>query len=250
MAFSDREVGQFVQDGYVVLRGGFSPDVAAEARSVVWRRLGVPPDNPAAWRRSSIHLRESFTEDPFDRVMTPRLRAALDQIMGPGRATIHESFGWWPVLFPGFEGAHGWHVDGHDYHHHLTSPEQGLVPLFLFSDIAPGDGGTAMVRASHRTVARILARAEPAGLSYEQLLDALPAVDPRRVVELTGEAGDVAMLHPFLIHGSGRNTGATVRFLCNPRYSLKAPLQLDRTDDAYSPVEAAIKAALADEDRR
>jgi hypothetical protein len=191
-----------------------------------------------------IHVRELFSSDPFDRVLNPRLAVALDQLMGPGRATIHNHFGWWPVLFPGFKGSGGWHVDGNDFHHHLTSPEQGLVTVFLFSDVSPGDGGTAVAVGSHHVVARLLADAEPSGLRYEDLLRKLPAVDHTQVVELTGGAGDVAMLHPFLVHGFSTNRGMTVRFGCNPRYALKDPMQLDRPDGAHSPVEEAIRRAL------
>lgn len=244
MIFSEAEIERFVRDGYVVLRRGFSREVAAEGRAFVWRKLGLPPDDPAAWHRRMIHVRELFSNDPFDRILNPRLEVALDQIMGSGRATIHDHFGWWPVLFPGFKGRGGWHVDGDDFHHHLRSPEQGLVTVFLFSDVSPGDGGTAVAVGSHHAVARLLADAEPAGLRYKDLLRKQPSVGASQVVELTGEPGDVAMLHPFLIHGSSANTGTKVRFACNPRYSLKEPMQLDRADRAYSPVEEAIRRAL------
>jgi Phytanoyl-CoA dioxygenase (PhyH) len=244
MIFSETGIERFMTDGYVVLRRGFSREVAAEGRAFVWRKLGLPPDDPAAWHRRMIHVRELFSNDPFDRILNPRLEVGLDQIMGSGRATIHNHFGWWPVLFPGFKGRGGWHVDGDDFHHHLTSLEQGLVTVFLFSDVSPGDGGTAVAVGSHHAVARLLADAEPSGLRYKDLLRKLPSVGASQVVELTGKAGDVAMLHPFLIHRSCANTGTKVRFACNPRYSLKEPMQLDRADRAYSPVEEAIRRAL------
>jgi hypothetical protein len=85
MILPDAEIEQFMADGYVVLRRGVSREVAAEGRA------------------------ELFSNDPFDRILNPRLEVALDQIMGPGRATIHDHFGWWPVLFPGFKGSGGWH---------------------------------------------------------------------------------------------------------------------------------------------
>jgi Phytanoyl-CoA dioxygenase (PhyH) len=244
MIFSEAEIERFMTDGYVVLRRGFSREVAAEGRAFVWWKLALPPDDPAAWHQRMIHVREPFSNDPFDRILNPRLVEALDQIMGAGRAMIHDHFGWWPVLFPGFKGRGGWHVDGDDFHHHLTSPEQGLVTVFLFSDVSTGDGGTAVAVGSHHAVAHLLGDAEPAGLRYQDLLRKLPSVGGTQVVELTGEAGDVAMLHPFLIHGFSANTGTRVRFACNPRYSLKEPMQLDRADRAYSPVEEAIRRAL------
>lgn len=101
-----------------------------------------------------------------------------------------------------------------------------------------------MAVGSHRAVARLLADAEPSGLRPRELRRKLPPVNDAQTVEVKGEAGDVAMLHPFLIHGWSANRGANVRFACNPRYSLNAPMELDRADRAFSPVEEAIRRAL------
>lgn len=241
--FSDSEVEQFIEEGYVLLRHGFSPQVARDARAFIWQEMNLAPDKPC--EETCIHIRKNFTGAPFDRVMNPRLGAALDQLMGEDRGAIHDQFGWWPILFPGFPGPGGWHVDGANFHHHLRSREQGLVTLYLFSDLEPGDGGTPMIRGSHRAVAGLLAEAEPAGLSHAELTKQLPEADMTRVAQVTGEAGDVALLHPFLIHGFGPNTGSRVRFACNPQYPLKAALELNRPNGQCSPVEEAIRRALA-----
>ena len=105
-----------------------------------------------------IHLRRNFREAPFDRVMNPRVAAALDQLMGAGRWIFDGSFGWWPLLLPDFpDPADGTWMAA--LNNCLTSPEKGVVILFLFSDIEAGDGGTPMVRRSYRAVAHILAQA-------------------------------------------------------------------------------------------
>jgi hypothetical protein len=243
VTFSETELEQFRTDGFVTLRGGFAREVAAECREFVWKEI-------LTWRDCStagqplVHVRRNFSGPPFDRVMNQRLRAAVDQLTGAGRAVVHESFGWWPVLFPGFPGPAGWHVDGSNFRHRLSSPEQGLVTLYLFSDVGPGDGGTPVVRGSHRAVARLLRQAEPAGLSTEELQGKLPPVDPGEVVEVTGEAGDVAMMHPFLVHGFGPNRGNRIRFACNPQYRLRQPRNFRRPDRDYSPVEEAVLQAF------
>jgi len=176
--------------------------------------------------------------------MTPRLRAGLEELMAEGRAVVYERYGWWPVLFPGFPGPGGWHVDSVP-RHHLTARERGLVTVFLFSDVGPGDGGTPLVAGSHATIAQQIAAAEPEGLSNDELMAALPTIDPAAVVSLTGRAGDVALLHPFLIHGFGPNTARRLRIACNPAYPLREPPSLDRSDGAYSPVELAIRRAVS-----
>lgn len=227
-----------------MLRGEFSRDTAAACREFVWRSI-LSWENCITAGQPMVHVQRSFSGPPFGQVIGQRIRDAIHQLTGPARAIVHESFGWWPGLFPGFPGPGGWHVDGSNLHHHLTSREQGLVTLFLFSDIGSGDGGTPVVCGSHRAVARLLAASEAAGLSHVELHLKLPPVNPAEVIEVTGEAGDVAMLHPMAIHGFGPNRGSRIRFACNPQYQLEVPMQLDRVDANYSPVEDSIRAALA-----
>jgi ectoine hydroxylase-related dioxygenase (phytanoyl-CoA dioxygenase family) len=186
-----------------------------------------------------------------DACFTPRLLAALDDLMGAGRWNYAPRLGWWPISFPGFEAPpwqepqEGWHVDGQQFHHHLNSPAQGLLSIFLFSDIAPGDGGTALSLGSHRVTTQVLAAAEPSGLDVYELLKQVNMHPRERVVECTGEAGDVALMHPFISHARSANTGRRVRFICNPCFSLKQPMNLqDENSDDYSPVEVAIVEAL------
>lgn len=243
--FSPDELEHFVREGYVMLRDAFSSELAECAREVVWARLDVSPDEPEGWSETMIHLQDIFYEAPFNEIMNDRIRGAADELAGVGRAKVHPFYGWWPVLFPGFKGPGGWHVDGSTFHHRLHSKEQALVTLFLFSDIDEGDGGTAIARGSHHVVARILEAAEPEGLELQALTDRFPNIEPDQIAEVQGEAGDIAFLHPFLIHGFSANKGSKVRFACNPQYELHEELNLDRSDDDYSPVEEAIRRGLA-----
>jgi uncharacterized protein (DUF433 family) len=241
--FSYAEIAKFIADGFVIVRRAFSPEIAARGRDFIWTRI-LSWNDCTTSDQPMVYLQQSFSADPFDQVMNIRLARAFDELLGKDRWTFNRSFGWWPVLLPGFPGPGGWHVDRTFFRHHLTSREQGLVTLFLFSDMGAGDGGTPIVRGSHHAVARLLAQAEPAGLSLEELKAKLPEVDLAEVVELTGEAGDVALFHPFAIHGFGPNRGSRIRFACNPLVQLKEPMILERADAAHSPVEKAIRRAI------
>ena len=67
-----------------------------------------------------------------------------------------------------------------------------------------------------------------------------------KVVAATGQAGDIVLLHPFMLHARSPNTGSSVRFLCNPCVQLHEPMNLARANSAdYSPVEQAIIRATA-----
>jgi hypothetical protein len=254
---SEADVEHFITRGYVVLRDAFPAHVAAGVREALWRRLKLSPNEPTAWQKAVIHLQEDFSDPPFSQAFTERLYGAYDDVVGEGRYRRHTALGWWPIAFPGFEAppwqapVGGWHVDGIQFHHHIDSRDQGLLPIFLFSDIGPGDGGTAVDAGSHLRTARILAAAEPDGLAVGELCKRMNEIPPVSPVEMTGRAGDVVLLHPFMLHARSPNTGRSVRFICNPCVTLHEKMNLKRSNGAdYSPVERAIVRALAAESVR
>ncbi len=247
-------IDAFERDGYVVVPGAFDREVAAAGRDYLWRVIGCAPDRRSEWpsgpRARLVHVQQVFADGPFPSVMTARIANAFDALLGPRRWRFRAAYGWWPVLFPGHLGHTapadlGWHVDGMQRARRLDSPDHGLVTLFLFSDIAPGDGGTALRPGSHRLVARALAAAGRRGMAAGELARQLPRLAPGdAVVELTGAAGDVDLLHPLLIHAVNANRGSHVRFACNPHVSPREPMQLDALAPSRSPVERAIVEAL------
>ncbi|QHW33840.1 hypothetical protein GZH47_25610 [Paenibacillus rhizovicinus] len=192
-------------------------------------------------------------------------------------------WGWWPINFfvgrddPWAVPTTGWHWDGIHFKHFVDSPEQGLLCLCLFSDIGPRGGGTLVVEGSHRPVARYLAKnpegmelgdgirgffsehpyfAKLAGRTGEPqtaeernaaFMDSAYADEDGtqlRVVETTGEAGDVILCHPFLIHAASQNHSGNVRFMCNRTSPLKEKLALDRNVSDESPLERSIRVSV------
>ncbi|HKN00804.1 MAG TPA: phytanoyl-CoA dioxygenase family protein [Candidatus Binataceae bacterium] len=253
MVFKRSEIDQFIADGYVVLRGAFAREVADQCREFIWNQVPLW-DDCTTYGQPMVQIRKVFNGAPFDQVRSERLKSGLDQMVGTDRWQGPAGYGWWSLLFPGFQGPGGWHVDGGDFQltEKFTDHNHALVTLFLFSDIGPGDGGTAMVRGSHLAVTRLIGEIEearPSTINWEELKlkpEAAELMSPAQdqIVHLTGEAGDVALMHPFLLHGFGANRGSRIRFACNPLFQLKEPPQLDRPDGAYSPVEAAIRKAI------
>jgi hypothetical protein len=69
------------------------------------------------------------------------------------------------------------------------------------------------------------------------------ATDPKitrdeSFVEVTGQTGDVFILHPFMLHSSSRNLRRLPRIITNPPVMLKEPFNYDRVNpDEYSLVE-------------
>ena len=249
---SSTELDEFVERGFVLLRNAFDPEAAATVRQLIWKQMGLSPDDPAGWTKPIVHLMFTLWGPEVDVCFTPRLLGAFDQLMGDGRwiKNDEQGLGWWPVSFPGFfappwvKPVQGWHVDGSHFHHHLNGPQQGLLPIFIFSDIPVGGGGTCVRVGSHHATARVLRDAEPEGLEANELARRVNLVADGEVVEVSGNAGDVALIHPFLAHARSENTGPNVRFICNPCFGLHEPMNFEREDGVYSPVELAIKQAL------
>ena len=57
--------------------------------------------------------------------------------------------------------------------------------------------------------------------------------------------GDVYLCHPFLVHAaSWPHRGKITRFIAQPPLTPVGPLNLERTDGDYSPVEIAVRRGL------
>src|SRR5690606_16236961 len=108
------------------------------------------------------------------------------------------------------------------------------------------DAPTRIRVGSHLDIARTLAPAGEAGLSLRELLaaGAFPGPD-RNEVLATGEAGTVYLCHPFLVHAAQPHRGTRPRFMAQPPLQPAEPLQLEREDGDYAPVERAIRMALS-----
>ena len=255
------EVASFVDRGFVRLQNAFPPEAAAAVRNFLWRdRLqpaGIARSDPSTWvlRHGipEVFAAEAGGVGMWSDVLTARLHAGIDQILGEGRWAKPElGCGWWVVSFPGQEappwGPSGrFHVDGAHFRHFPHSKEQALLPIFLFSDIGEGEGGTALAAGSHSRVAQLLLEHEREGLPGGELTRRalkLPGVLDD-LVEVNGKAGDVVLLHPFLVHARSKNLGLrgldSVRFGCFPAVALRESMDLDRDDEqSYSAVETAI----------
>lgn len=224
----------------------------------------------------------TFADAIDDLVGEGRVRRRF--VHGENASEALPGWGWWPVNFsygadePWVVPTTGWHWDGIHFRHYVDAPDQGLLCLCLFSDIGPRGGGTLVVEGSHRPVARYLSR-YPDGVDiYEGIRDFVGehpyfaelvgrtgselGPDARnaklmeqayvdedgtelRVIETTGEAGDIILCHPFLMHAASPNHSGKTRFMCNRTSPLQERMSLGRADSPEeSPLERSIRLAL------
>lgn len=253
---SDAQVASFIADGFVRIDNAFSTALADECRSILWRDTGVSPDDPSTWTKPVIRL-GMYAQPPFRAAAnTPLLQGAYDQLAGEGRWLAPQALGTFPVRFPSPNdpGDAGWHVDvsfGFDspdfmeWRANVASKGRLLLMLFLFSEIGEEDAPTRIRVGSHVTIARELATAGEAGLTLRQLsADGYASTAHLPEVTATGSPGTVYLCHPFLVHAAQSHRGSRVKFMAQPPLLPAKPLELERADGAYSPVEMAIRTAL------
>lgn len=247
------EVDRFVRDGAVRLRAAFSRELADDCRRLLWTATGCDQQDPATWTMPVIRI-DGRGDPPFSAAAnTARLCAAFDQLAGAGRWVPREGLGTFPIRFPvpGDPGDDGWHIEstGADSDGRPivdpASRERVLLLLFLFSDVGPDDAPTRLRLGSHLDAARLLFRAGgPVGF-LSAARELVPRTEHLPQALATGEAGDVWLCHPFVVHAAQRHNGQRVRFMAQPPLAGSTAIDPDRPAADRSPVEQAVRRALS-----
>ena len=249
---TQRDRDHFLEKGHVVVRGCFDRSFAREWTDLAFKRLGYKPDDPTSWSEPRVHL-PSMNRVAI-RTLAPKAWDALCDLAGGSERIDGEEPAWGDGLICNFNlradepwqapspQCPGWHKDGDFFRHFLDSPEQGLLTIVIWSDIKPQSGGTFVACDSVPVVARHLLT-HPEGLlpgQFGSLIDQCSDF-----IELTGEAGDVVILHPFVLHAASNNPSGRARFITNPPIALKEPMNFNRANPAdFSPVELGVLRGL------
>ncbi len=253
---TESDVEHFIQKGHVILRDCFSRDLAAEWRDFAFKRLGYDPDDASTWEEQRVHL-PSMNRKPI-REIAPRAWDAICDLLGGEDRIANTAPSWGDGFIVNFKlggGSewtapeshyNGWHKDGDFFRHFLDSPEQGLLTIVVWSDIKPKSGGTFVACDSVQHVAQHL-YANPQGLLPGEGFGQLYA-KCKDFAEITGNAGDVVLLHPFILHSASQNPSGRARFITNPPVALKEPMNFNRENsDDFSPVELGVLRGLGKE---
>ena len=82
-------------------------------------------------------------------------------------------------------------------------------------------------------------------MHFKQVLPLLPDVHKREVAFAMGNAGDVYLCHPFLVHAANwPHRGVKPRFMAQPGLSPLSPFKLERAEEDCSPIELAVRMGL------
>ncbi|MEV0597010.1 phytanoyl-CoA dioxygenase [Nonomuraea cavernae] len=229
------DVERFVADGFVKVESVVPREVADEARAVLWRQIGLSPDDPAGWTQPVVWASDLTGAGPFGEIVrSPRLGAALDLVAGRGGWLPTGSLGNIPVRFPKVPAAgdRGWHVDsnaeGADGAWAVSGRPSTMLLLVLLSEVGADDAPTRIRVGSQRDVGALLAERDG------EVLDpfvAGPMVDrvsvDRPVAYAAGRPGDVFLVHPFTVHAADEHLGSRPRFMSQGPVRLVRPFAPD-----------------------
>ncbi len=242
------QIEHFITFGFIKVEQCLDPGFCAEQVRLGWIHSGYDPADPTTWVTDRLH-QPSLTHWRVADI-SPKAYAAMGELCG-GVDRITD-----PIWSDGFiinfridaekpwqepsAATMGWHKDGDFFHHFLDSPEQGLLTIVIWQDVAPQGGGTFIAPDSIRPVARHL-QAHPEGVDPYEFPSKRLIAQCRDFRAATGKAGDVYLLHPYMLHASSPNRSGIARFITNPPVHFLTPMEFA---PPRSPVEQAICRAL------
>lgn len=265
------EIEQFLVDGYLVVRGCFDPRTSEQWIADANRRIREEPERwvknytrnearnladydparPETWTWPRIDLEGSQMVEVEQ--FAPRGWAAIcDLLGGPERIKTRT---WTNYLIANFNAdAHldvpgpgpdwtSWHIDDPSPVTRLDRIANGLVGIAIHSPLRPRSGGTWLAPDSVGRVAKLLA-AHPEGVDFCSGRGAGVTRQCKRFVEVTGEVGDLLLMHPLMMHSSSPNPSGRIRWMGNPMVYLEQPLAPLADHAQLSPVELAIRRAI------
>lgn len=247
---SPAEISSFADHGYVVVKAAFARQDALAMEQEWWGELaevnGIHRDDRSTWRQPLGDLKAAKHSPLQRRIETPMVQGVVEDLLGPGRWAPPRDWGRALVTFPQAEPwtvPTGWHWDGP-----VGQAGQPLSSLFVASfigSVGPRGGGTLLLSGSHTllmawdatldqterhadhgTRRDLFHRSHP---WLKALTGKAPSPPDRvavfieagmeiagvslRVVELTGEPGDMVFCHPAIVHCIAPNCAETPRFM-------------------------------------
>jgi hypothetical protein len=228
---------------------------------------GIARDDQSTWRQPRADLKRAKTSAIQERFATVRVRGVIDDLLGAGHWRPPRHWGRVLTTFPQpgvWRLPTGiWHSDSLCAWH--RDAVNGLQIFTFVGSVEPGAGGTLILSGSPRLLLRHDAALQRSGEPHDPykvhdlndrfhrshpwlmsltgaaasppdrtgfFMETGTEIDgvPVRVVELTGEPGDIVFCHPIMLHCPSPNHGAQPRFMRIGAVSTQAALDRRRRD--------------------
>jgi hypothetical protein len=244
------QLDEFHRCGILRVPGAVPSRDAEKMCDSVWemlaRRYHIRRDDPETWKAQRIMgTKDRPKSMTLEQVISPTVRTMFDELLGPAAWAPAEHWGSLLVSFPDsherWDLPHqGWHLDAPVVR---SLPDLYGVRLFTcLAKLSPEGGATLAVAGSPRVAAKFagtggverLRSAElrtllidrhswfrdlcsPSGKvdRIREFMNTTSKVDDVevRVVELTGEPGDIYLMHPVMLHAGSPNCAAAPRMV-------------------------------------
>lgn len=261
--WSAEQQARYERDGYLLLRRAVPDDACHRMVERLWEALrrnhGIRRDARETWTPAFPRGFQNLCKaDAFAEIASPTLVAGIDGLLGEDTWDPPRHWGQPLVTFP---TPGPWDVPARMWH--LDYPVRGrfgerfaVKALCLLAPLEPRGGGTLLLEGSHRLTTR-LAQAAPGGdagsssevrkrlarkhpwlrqlFSREDRSDRVRRFMAEgseiegvrlRVVELTGDAGDILLFHPWLFHNLSPNCRETPRMMLGQNLTTRAGLAI------------------------
>ena len=245
------DIQSFERDGYLVVKQAFSHADGLAMEQRWWQELedehGIRADDHSTWHQIIGDLKAAKRDPIQAKILTARVRGVLHDLLDEAAWTPPRDWGRPIVTFP---KPGPWQLPTRLWHWdnpcelHLDQP-RGLFVVSFIGPVAPQGGGTLILAGSprlliqqvrrlgasrergsgariwdrfHRSDPWLMALTGQAPSPADRIatfMDEESVVDgvPLRVVELTGEPGDMVFCHPLMIHCAAPNRGRRPRFM-------------------------------------
>ncbi|MEM1229271.1 MAG: phytanoyl-CoA dioxygenase family protein [Pseudomonadota bacterium] len=247
------QLQEFDVRGYTRVQDAVDPDALERVREQLWCELapfGLERDRPESFRRARPKgLQTTANDDRYDALFDEEVCACVDTLLGARRwhAPAH-----WGQLLLSLPVDQRWTIPSQAWHLDLPaqipdSKRPGVQLFICVEDIQPRCGATVVASGTQQLVQSVLqAEGLPAKHGsatlrrrianesewFAQLLRK-ERVGPWRdeaflephleagielgVDELTGTAGDLILMHPYLFHAPAANAGPALRIALTQR---------------------------------
>ncbi|MCS5636607.1 MAG: phytanoyl-CoA dioxygenase family protein [Myxococcota bacterium] len=233
MRLTDAQIELYREQGYLLLPRLFHRDALARFESRFLQIAGgsaAAPENLVVMQdvmvaRGPVEVADpvhgvnkilSFENDPelFAYALDPGLLEAIRALIGPGIQTISTNVFNKP---PEVDGRHPLHQD---LRYFALRPVDGIVGTWTaISQIDRENGCLAILPESHRL--GLLPHRAPDWDFVNSGFVGVSDVDSSRRVHVEMDPGDTLLIHPLLVHGSGRNRSGDCRRAISAHYASK-----------------------------
>ncbi len=220
---SQAEIRQYIEQGFLLVSGLMSDDVAARAEAAMWRNLGMDASDPNTWASPGEYAPD---DDPAMLALYTSEFLTVAAQLGegvPDMSSYRAPRRLRPLnTYPqdGEWAPHGPHLDhAIKEHGHRTFPFAFRVATMTYlNDVESHGGATVVWPGSHHRM-EALAYADPS--RYEtmwELNQDIGKTDIGDPVEVIAARGDVLFYHVFTAHCGSRNVGRKPRFAFNMKW--------------------------------